>query len=290
MKRNRMIALAACLVLTFSLVACGENTSAPQGSTAAPDAAAKSANELLTEENKILNANKDLWEKVFASMDKNVTSEIQNSNYGDFLLSALENMKGQFSDKEYETLKADAEKIREIETTIAQLPPDSSSNQPDSSVQNHTFPAFQGKDLDGNSVDQSLFSNNAFTVVNFWANSCKPCVEELSDLSALNERVKQQGGEVIGINAETMDGYEQSIQTAKQLLEKTGAKFRNIYFDSNSDAGKMTMGIVAFPTTYVFDRSGNIVGEPIVGSIKDGKNLEKLQKTIDEAIAKSAAK
>ena len=66
--------------------------------------------------------------------------------------------------------------------------------------------------------------------------------------------------------------------------------FSKLYFREVDDLGFNSMGIVAFPTTYVFDRNGTIVGEPIVGSIKDGKNLEKLQKTIDEAIAKSAAK
>ena len=46
-------------------------------------------------------------------------------------------------------------------------------------------------------MDNSLFAGNAFTVVNFWFNGCKPCVEELDDLNALNEKVKAQGGEVV---------------------------------------------------------------------------------------------
>ena len=58
----------------------------------------------------------------------------------------------------------------------------------------HRFPKFEGSDLEGNPVDNSLFAGNAFTVVNFWFNGCKPCVEELDDLNALNEKVKAQGG------------------------------------------------------------------------------------------------
>ncbi len=135
------------------------------------------------------------------------------------------------------------------------------------------FPKFEGSDLEGNPVDNSLFAGNAFTVVNFWFNGCKPCVEELDDLNALNEKVKAQGGEVIGINTETLDGNQQGIDAAKKLLETTGASYRNIYFASGSEAGKFALNIMAFPTTYVFDRDGNVVGQPLLGGIDKEENL-----------------
>ena len=174
-----------------------------------------------------------------------------------------------------------------IEEEIAALSANKTPEQGDSTAQSDGFPEFQGTDLDGNSVDNSLFSNNKFTVVNFWFNGCKPCVEELDDLNALNERIKEQGGEVIGINTETLDGNQQGIETAKQLLESTGAAYRNIYFDANSDAGKFALGVTAFPTTYVIDSNGKIVGEPLLGGIDNQANLDTLQKTIDTAIAES---
>ena len=70
------------------------------------------------------------------------------------------------------------------------------------------FKNFSGKDFDGNSVDESLFSKNAVTVVNFWFTGCKPCVAELSKLNELNDAIKSMGGEVIGINTETFDENE----------------------------------------------------------------------------------
>lgn len=280
MKVNRVIAMITCLVMLFSLTACGKKTDAPEQS-------AKTEEQLLNEENEILNANNALWEKVFASMDKNVSDDMLSSNYGDVLLNAVESTKEQFSQEEYKTLKADAEKIREIEEEIAALSANKTPGQTDTAAQSDAFPEFQGTDLDGNSVDNSLFSNNKFTVVNFWFNGCKPCVEELDDLNALNERIKEQGGEVIGINTETLDGNQQGIETAKQLLESTGAAYRNIYFDANSDAGKFALGVTAFPTTYVIDSNGKIVGEPLLGGIDNQANLDTLQKTIDTAIAES---
>lgn len=219
MKFNRVTALLLSLTLAFSLAACGQgasSASSASSSSAASSAAAetKTEEQLLAEENEILSANDALWEKVFSSMDKNVTETTISANYGDFLLSAVEKAKDQFSDEEYKTLTADAEKIRAIEEQIAALAPaeDAASS---AAAQGTAFPKFEGSDLEGNPVDNSLFAGNAFTVVNFWFNGCKPCVEELDDLNALNEKVKAQGGEVVGINTETLDGNQQGIDAAK---------------------------------------------------------------------------
>ena len=97
-------------------------------------------------------------------------------------------------------------------------------------------------------------------------------------------------GEVIGVNVGTLDNNEENIATAKQILETKGAKYRNIYFDSDSDAGKFALGVTAFPTTYVIDRNGNIVGEALLGGIDNDDNLTTLQSTNDEDLAKDAQK
>lgn len=294
MKKKLMITLAACLAFSIPLTGCSnsaDNTSSSVSGevSGATELSGKSLQELLDEENTIIAKNNDLWEKVFASMSKNITEDTLSSNYGDVLMSALENAKEQFSDAEYETLKSDAEQIRKIEEEIAALPADSSDEQI-SDVSGTAFPQFEGKDLYGNKADSSIFSENAVTVVNFWFNECKPCVEELSEMNALNDRIKEQGGEVIGVNVGTLDGDEQNIETAKQILETKGAKYRNIYFDSDSDAGKFALGVTAFPTTYVIDRNGNIVGEALLGGIDNDDNLNTLQNTIDEVLAKDAQK
>lgn len=296
---KRIAAILTSMVLVFSLAACGsqqagtaagsEAASAAQTSEAASAAQTKTEEQLLAEENDILGANDELWEKVFASMDKNVTQTTLSNNYGDFLMSAVDNVKDQFTEEEYASLKADADKIREIENQIAALPKEETASQ--SAAENSsTFPQFEGKDLDGNSVDSSLFANNAFTVVNFWFSGCKPCVDEMDDLDALNQRIKEQGGEVIGVNTETLDGNADNIATAKKILESAGASFRNIYFDPNGEAGKFALGIMAFPTTCVVDRQGNIVGEPIMGGIDQEANMATLEKLIAEAVANDTGK
>ena len=297
MKKNLIVTLATCMVFSLCLSGCGTATDSASStssttsgeSSSKVEISAKSEQDLIEEENDILEKNKNLWEKVFASMNKNVTDDMLNSNYGDILIAAVENAKDQFSDAEYEILKSDAEQIRKIEDEIAALPTDS-GDEPTNAAAGSSFPQFEGNDLDGNKVDSGIFAENAVTVVNFWFNECKPCVEELSEMNALNDRIKEQGGEVIGVNVGTLDGNEENIATAKQILETKGAKYRNIYFASNSDAGKFALGVTAFPTTYVIDRNGNIVGEALLGGIDNDDNLNTLQNTIDEVLAKDAQK
>ena len=298
---KRIAAILTSLVLVFSLAACGsQQAGTAAGSEAASTASSETASaaqtkteeQLLAEENDILTANDELWEKVFASMDKNVTQTTLNNNYGDFLMDAVDNAKDQFTEDELKTLTEGSEQIRDLEDQIQPLQEQYAALQPagdgengDMSAAVPTFPTFTGKDLDGNDVDSSIFSQNAVTVVNFWFSGCKPCVDEMDDLNALNQRIQEQGGEVIGINTETLDGNADNIAAARQILEQAGAAFRNIYFDSASDAGKFALGIMAFPTTCVVDRQGNIVGEPIMGGIDKEDNAATLQKLIDEALA-----
>lgn len=314
MNKKKWIKLGLTVLLAFSLTACGTKDSgnADQSSNAVTmTAEAENAQEalstykkLMEQENEILSENTDLWEKVYMEADKGSAMLENGKNYGDFLLDTIENAKDQFSDEEYELLKTSAEKISEIENKLTELeqkypeiveqsmnsetsvPGDSAQtgSSEDSSVQK--FPAFEGKDLDGNPVkSDELFSRNAVTVVNFWFTTCKPCVSELPELEALHQELAQKGGAVIGINAFTLDGEEGAISDAKDLLSKKGVSYQNIWFASDSEAGKFTSGLYAFPTTYVVDNNGNIVGEPIVGAVTAPDQIKALQALIDQAIS-----
>ena len=147
------------------------------------------------------------------------------------------------------------------------------------------FPEFEGTDLDGNAVDSSIFKGNRVTVVNFWFNTCPPCIEELDDLSELNEELKAEGGAVIGMNVDTFDGDKEQIAEAKKILKSRGAEHLNIWLSWDSEAGEFASGIFAFPTTYVVDSEGNIVGEPLMGGIEDPQILEQLRSQIEQATA-----
>ena len=318
MNAKKILALMLCAMMLLSLAACGAKDndkqadmsgdgSAMTGEPKTAEEALALHKELLERENALLSENAELWEKLFMAADKGMTMQEDGKNYGDFLLDTIEGAKDQFSDKEYEWLKESATEISNIENKLTELeekypeimqksmdgdmsmPAGSDTSTPPDDGSMQKFPAFEGKDLDGNAVkSDELFSGNAVTVVNFWFTTCNPCVGELADLDALNKKLAEKGGALIGVNTFTLDGDEAAISEAKDVLAKKGATYQNVYFDSSSAAGTFTSNIFAFPTTYVVDRNGNIVGEPIVGAITEKNQAETLQSLIDQAIAADA--
>ena len=315
MNVKKILALMLCAMMLLSLAACGAkdndkqadmsgDSSAMTGEPKTAEEALALHKELLERENALLSENAELWEKVFMAADKGMTMQEDGKNYGDFLLDTVEAAKEQFTDKEYAWLKESATEISDIENKLTELeekypeimqksmdgdmsmPAGSDTSIPPDDDSMQKFPAFEGKDLDGNPVkSDELFSANAVTVVNFWFTTCNPCVGELSELDALNKELANKGGALIGVNTFTLDGDEAAISEAKDVLAKKGATYQNVYFDSDGEAGKFTTNIFAYPTTYVVDRSGNIMGEPIVGAITEKKQAETLQKLIEQALA-----
>ncbi len=315
MKFQKFTALLLAVLLVLSLAACGAkdndkqadmsgDSSAMTGEPKTAEEALALHKELLERENALLSENAELWEKVFMAADKGMTMQEDGKNYGDFLLDTIEGAKDQFTDEEYEMLKESATEISNIENKLTELenkypeimqesidgdmsvPAGSDMTNPPDDGSMQKFPAFEGKDLDGNPVkSDELFSANAVTVVNFWFTTCNPCVGELSELDALNKELANKGGALIGVNTFTLDGDEAAISEAKDVLAKKGVSYQNVYFASDGEAGKFTTNIFAYPTTYVVDRNGNIVGDPIVGAITEKKQAETLQKLIDQALA-----
>ena len=315
MNVKKILALMLCAMMLLSLAACGAkgndkqadmsgDSSAMTGEPKTAEEALALHKELLERENALLSENAELWEKVFMAADKGMTMQEDGKNYGDFLLDTVEAAKEQFTDKEYAWLKESATEISNIENKLTELeekypeimqksmdgdmsmPAGSDTSIPPDDDSMQKFPAFEGKDLDGNTVkSDELFSGNTVTVVNFWFTTCNPCVGELAELDALNKELAEKGGSLIGVNTFTLDGDEAAISEAKDVLAKKGATYQNVYFDSDGEAGKFTTNIFVYPTTYVVDRSGNIVGEPIVGAITEKKQAETLQKLIEQALA-----
>jgi len=308
MNVKKIITLLLALVLAAGMIACGtKGSGTTDGMSNEPKNAEEAAamhKELMAQENAILSENTALWEKVFMAADKGMTMQEDGKNYGEFLLDIIESAKDQFTADELKLLQGEAEKIRDIEDKLTMLeekypniaqestdgdmsvPAGSDMTTPPDDGSMQKFPAFEGKDLDGNTVKSSeLFSKNAVTVVNFWFTTCNPCVGELAELDTLNKELTEKGGALIGVNTFTLDGDEAAISEAKNVLAKKGATYQNVYFASDGEAGKFTTNIFAYPTTYVVDRNGNIVGDPIVGAITEKKQAEALQAQIDKALS-----
>ena len=308
MKTNKKFLTILTLCIALLLTACGAtdaagtdktNESLTETGTVSTDSSNTSLDDLYQQENQIFADHEAVWNKVFGMMSKSGADP--SKNYADYLADTVEANKDSFTEDELKTLTDDMEAIRKIEEQIAEL-------EQGTTAADHTAPEnnseaaspfrnFSGQDFDGNSVDESLFSGNAVTVVNFWFTGCKPCVAELSKLNELNNTLKAMGVEVIGINTETFDGNEAAMKEAAAVLESP-VSYTHLTLPTTSrrqrqmcirDRGKYASAIMAFPTTILVDRNGNIVGDPILGGIDNQDNYDSLMQQIQSVIDADSA-
>ena len=301
MKLKKVIAASLAVFILFAFTGCKTSSgsatteSSKQEDTSTTDSSSsgdlnEKLNDLFQQENQIFANHKNVWDKAFDLMSKNIDGDPMNEDYADFLANTIESHKDSFSKEEYVTLSKDIKTIRGIEEEIAKLEKEiatsasSSSSSSSSADSAGVFHGFKGKDLDGNDVDESLFAENKVTVVNFWFSGCKPCVGELSKLNELNDKIKKMGGEVVGINTDTLDDNQDGIKEAKDILKSQGASYKNLTFASDSTVGKYAGNIIAFPTTVLVDKGGNIISEPFMGGIDDQANYEQLMKQIQSIL------
>ena len=250
MKFQKFTALLLAVLLVLSLAACGTKDNEKKADMSSNDSAMtdepKNAEEalalhkkLMEQENTILSQNTALWEKVFMAADKGMTLQEDGKNYGEFLLDTIEGAKDQFTDEEYEMLKESATEISNIENKLTELenkypeimqesidgdmsvPAGSDMTNPPDDGSMQKFPAFEGKDLDGNPVkSDELFSGNAVTVVNFWFTTCNPCVGELAELDALNKELAEKGALSASIRLRSTATKRQFLRRKMSLPKK----------------------------------------------------------------------
>lgn len=300
MKIKKIVSLALLSMMVFFMVACNkdnsnnneanvqtkEETILDKDQEKNMQEKKKELDAKMEEQNQIFEKNKELWDKLFLKADKSKAGENKDMPYEDFLTQLLEENKSDFTDEEVKTLEEGISKIKVLAKDIQRLNNEYQSLQskkmPDRNAE--TFPSFTGKDFDGNDVDSTLIENSKFTVMNFWFNGCAPCVGEIGDLNKLNEKLKEKGGQVIGVNTEALDGDKTVIEEAKKILETKGGKYKNIYFDSSSEAGKYALTVTGFPTTIVLDPYGKIMGNPILGPITANDNEKLLMEQINKVL------
>ena len=130
------------------------------------------------------------------------------------------------------------------------------------------FAEFTTNDIDGNEVTESIFANKDLTVVNIWGTFCGPCINEMPELGAW-EKELPDNVQIVGLIVDiSSTGNETQIAAAKQITEKADVGFVNL-IGGNGAFDKLIGSIVGVPTTIFVDKSGNIVGEIIVGADVD---------------------
>ena len=135
--------------------------------------------------------------------------------------------------------------------------------QPETVVPN-AFPTFTTQDLNGNTVDNSIFANVDLTVVNIWGTTCYPCISEMPELQEWSEEMPENV-QIIGLVADVQTGNADTIEMAQMICEATGVNFTNLTI--SEDLVEFIQGILFTPTTIFVDSNGSIVGDPISGAM-----------------------
>lgn len=121
------------------------------------------------------------------------------------------------------------------------------------------------------------------TIVNFWNNGCGTCIEEMPELEELYHQLQERNINLIGVGTDSGEGEEQ-LETAQNILKEKGVTYVNISPDPEGEFYKdFVSEIFSYPTTYIVDGEGNIIGAPIVGNVK--KQID----TVNDRLALSTA-
>ncbi len=105
-------------------------------------------------------------------------------------------------------------------------------------------------DLEGERIELEDYKGKG-VFLNFWGTYCPPCVEEMPVMEDLYREYKEQGVEIIAVNANETD-----------VVVKQFANRLNLTFPIAIDKGRQIIdayGIRPLPTTILIDEHGEIV-------------------------------
>ena len=137
---------------------------------------------------------------------------------------------------------------------------------------------FETLTLEGKEITaKELFQDHTVTIVNVWATWCKPCIEELDELSALHTRLQKDGCGVVGILWDGDRGQEEGLAIAREK----GVSYPNLL---PCEEMEFLSELKVFPTTFFVDSEGRPVAEAI-----EGAKIERYEQTVLTLLGKKAA-
>ncbi len=140
------------------------------------------------------------------------------------------------------------------------------------------MPSFTAKDLEGNTVTDSIFKEKDLTVVNIWGTFCGPCIGEMPELAEWSKSMPSNV-QLIGLVCDIEGENDQEHKDkAAEIMEKAGADFTNII--PGSEFAGLLGGVTGVPTTIFVDKEGNITGKPVVGA-----NVAAYKKFVEDYIS-----
>lgn len=152
-------------------------------------------------------------------------------------------------------------------------------SQEQSLVSKTPFPEFSEVDTEGNAITNDIFADYDVTIVNFWNNGCGTCIEEMPELEEMYHEFQGRNINLIGVGTDSGESGEQ-LALAREILKEKGVTYTNISPNPEHDFYKEFISeLDGYPTTYIVDGEGNIIGAPLIGYVKNQSDT--LQQRID---------
>ncbi|MBC8139142.1 MAG: TlpA family protein disulfide reductase [Fibrella sp.] len=141
---------------------------------------------------------------------------------------------------------------------------------------NKPAPPIQGTLTTGDQFRLSDYRGKV-VLINFWGTWCGPCIKELPDLVATQEKYASRGFTIIGL-ADNNDPRLTEAQYRKALqvyIENKGINYPNVPIPEGI---KQAYGIEVFPTTFLLDKEGKVVYATVgpINPAEVGERIEKL--------------
>ncbi len=105
-------------------------------------------------------------------------------------------------------------------------------------------------DSEGSKISWEDFNGDQ-VIINYWAEWCAPCIEEIPELNALYHEGKGKGVSVLGVNFDRPD-----IDNLKAQMLALNVEFPVIHSDPERQLDYLLPAVL--PTTYIFGPDGKL--------------------------------
>ena len=190
-----------------------------------------------------------------------------------------------------EDQKADEKEMPEADNKEAKDDKDMTMEETDPTkmADKKMLPNFTAKDQDGNPYSNEDIAKNDATVINLWFTGCSACIEEMDEVNELADELKKEDG-VDFVSMCTDVNYDESTKEAyERIIKDKKPTYKALAVDYEGDMKEYLEGIFVYPTTIVVDKNGNIIGDPIEGTLVSEDQQAKLKENIKMAIESSKA-
>lgn len=124
---------------------------------------------------------------------------------------------------------------------------------------------FTAQTMDGGTFTQKDFAGKDVTMINVWSTTCPPCINEMPLLAELEKELPDN----VQLITYCLDAYYVP-DTAQDILTEAG--FEGITLTEGDGDLETFYGHLQYtPTTVLVDETGNIIGEPVIGTPSNAK-------------------